>query len=434
MSNAPMTPHPAAGSREIFAWAMYDFANSGYTTVVLTAIYSAYFVGVVANSSNTGDATFLWTLAIAIANSLVLISAPILGAIADRQAWKKRFLIITTVGCAVGTAMLATTGPGDVAWATGWIVLASFLYYTGENLIAAFLPEIAPHGRMGWISGYGWTIGYLGGLAVLALCLAYIRYAQAHGSPATHYVPMTMLIVAVCFVLAALPTFLWLRERTVPQPRMAGIGYIRMGWRRLLASWTHARHYVDLTRFLFAVCVFHCGINTVIVLAAIYAQQAMGFTMQDTLLLIIVVNLTAAVGAALFGRLQDRIGAITTLRITLLIWICAMILAYFATERPGFWVVANLVGLAMGASQSAGRALVGLFCPPERAAEFFGLWGVAVKLANIIGPLSYGVIAAVTAGNHRVALVTTVVYFALGFALLFAVDEKRGRAAAGLHY
>jgi len=428
------TPLPAASGREIFAWAMYDFANSGYTTVVLTAIYNAYFVSVVAGGENSGDATFLWTLAIALANILILLSAPVVGAIADHLAWKRRFLIVTTMGCAIATAMLATTGPGDVVWATGWVIASSFLYYTGENLIAAFLPEIAPPERMGWVSGYGWTIGYVGGLLVLGLCLAYIYYAQAQGLPSTHFVPVTMVIVAVCFVLAALPTFFWLRERSQPQPRTPELSYLRMGFQRLRATWAHARHYRDLTRFLIAVFTYHCGINTVIVLAAIYAQQAMGFTLQDTLLLIIVVNITAAVGAAIFGRVQDRIGAITTLRITLLLWIAAMILAYFTTERAGFWVVANLVGAAMGASQSAGRALVGLFCPPQRAAEFFGLWGVAVKFAYVVGPLSYGLIAALTAGDHRLALASTVIYFVIGFAILFAVDEKRGRVAAGLHY
>ncbi|MFQ5761150.1 MAG: MFS transporter, partial [Acidiferrobacterales bacterium] len=199
-----------APSRQIFAWAMFDFANSGYTTVVLTAVFNAYFVGVVAanaNASTGGSGTLYWTIAIAIANALVLVSAPVLGAIADHRANKKRFLALTTTGCVVFTALLATIGPGDVWLAMVFVIVASFMFATGENLIAAFLPEIAPQADMGRISGYGWSLGYLGGLLVLGACLAYVSWAQAHGHSAAQYVPITMLITASMFALAVMPTF-----------------------------------------------------------------------------------------------------------------------------------------------------------------------------------------------------------------------------------
>ena len=162
---------------------MYDFANSGYTTVVLTAIYSAYFVGVVAhtNGADNGTATFLWTLAMGITNFLVLVIAPVLGAVADRRAWKKRFLLVTTVGCVVFTALLGVAGPGDIGLAMLLVILASFMFANGENLIASFLPEIARPDDMGRISGYGWALGYLGGLLVLGLCLAWIAWAEGQG-------------------------------------------------------------------------------------------------------------------------------------------------------------------------------------------------------------------------------------------------------------
>jgi UMF1 family MFS transporter len=155
---------------------MYDFANSGYTTVVLTAVFNAYFVGVVAvNVGGQGVGTLYWTIAIAITNALVLVTAPILGAIADHRADKKRFLAVTTIGCVIFTASLATVGPGDVVLGMVLVVLASTMFHTGENLISAFLPEIAPQRDMGRISGYGWALGYMGGLIVLAMCLAYVR-------------------------------------------------------------------------------------------------------------------------------------------------------------------------------------------------------------------------------------------------------------------
>ncbi len=411
---------------------MYDFANSGYTTVVLTAIFNAYFVGVVAGkgADTSGMATFLWTLAMAITNLLVLASAPVLGAIADHGAHKKRFLALTTGGCVVFTALLGTVGEGDVALGVTLVVLSSLMYASGENFIAAFLPEIAREEDMGRISGYGWSLGYMGGLLVLGMCLAYIQWAQAHGEPATHYVPVTMWITAAMFAVAALPTFLWLRERAAAQPLPAGQSYLRIGFARVRHTLVNARHHRDLFRFLVTLAVYYCGINTVIVLAAIYAQEVMGFGMQETIIMILVVNVTAAIGALGFGFVQDRLGSVRTLAFTLGVWIVALVTAYFTETRAGFWIVANLVGISLGSSQSAGRALVGQFSPPERAAEFFGLWGLAGKLAAVIGPLTYGLITYVSHGDQRLALLSTCIFFIVGLALLTTVNEARGRQAA----
>ena len=147
-------------------------------------------------------------------------------------------------------------------------------------------------------------------------------------------------------------------------------------------------------------------------------------------MLILVVNITAAIGAFIFGFVQDKFGSINTLKITLLIWVAATTLAYFTETVNMFWVVANLVGIALGASQSAGRALVGMFSPPDRNGEFFGLWGLATKLAAIIGPLSYGFITYITQGDHRLALLSTTMFFVIGIILLFTVNEKRGILSA----
>jgi len=411
---------------------MYDFANSGYTTVVLTAVFNAYFVGIVAanDADRSGTATLLWTVAMAITNFLVLVSAPVLGAIADRGAHKKRFLAFTTIGCVLFTLLLGLVGRGDVMLGMVLVILATLMFASGENFIAAFLPEIASQKEMGRISGYGWSLGYLGGLLVLGLCLVYIQSAQSRGDVAEQYVPVTMWITAGMFALAALPTFIWLHERAVPRRLAPGESYFRIGFARVHHTLAHARHYRDLFRFLVTLAVYYCGINTVVVLAVIYAQEAMGFTMQENIILIMVVNVTAAVGALSFGLVQDRLGSVRTLAITLVVWVVALVLAYFTESRAGFWVVANLVGLALGSSQSAGRALVGQFSPPGRSAEFFGLWGLAGKLAAVIGPLVYGLVTFITHGNHRQALLSTCVFFIAGLLLLLTVNERRGRAAA----
>ncbi len=167
-----------------------------------------------------------------------------------------------------------------------------------------------------------------------------------------------------------------------------------------------------------------------IALAAIYAQQVMGFETKDTILLVIAVNVTAAIGAFGFGYAQDRIGKVRALRITLYGWLAMVVVAYFGTTQAVFWIAANLAGLAMGSSQSAGRALVAYFSPPDRSGEFFGLWGVATRLASILGPVTYGAVTWATDGNHRLAILVTGAFFVVAIALLAAVNERRGHAAA----
>jgi len=404
---------------------MYDFANSGYTTVVITAVFNAYFVSVVAEGAPW--ATFAWTAALAVSYALIVLTAPVIGAWADAHAAKKRLLAATTIGCVLFTAGLACVGRGDLAAGIALVILSNFCFGTGENLIAAFLPEIAEGEAMGRVSGWGWSLGYLGGIVSLGACLAYVTHAQLQGVPATGFVPVAMLITAGIFALASLPTFLFLRERA--QPAAAG-RVVRGAMARVGETLAQARHFADLWRFLVCVVFYQAGIQTVIALAAVYAQEAMGFTTRDTIVLILLVNITAAAGAFAFGQVQDRMGHVRTLVLTLIGWVVTVLLAWAAEGPMLFWIAANLVGLCLGSSQSAGRALVGYLSPPARAAEFFGLWGLAVKLSAILGPLTYGAVTWMTHGNHRLAILVTGLFFVAGLAILAGLDTARGRRAA----
>lgn len=428
-----MSPPPITASRaEKFAWSMYDFANSGYTTVVLTTIFNAYFVAVVAGGAmDSGAATFLWTSSIAAANALVLLSAPVIGAIADHRAWKKRFLVATTVGCVVTTALLGLVGPGAVAAGVLLLIASYVCFGTGEYLIAAFLPELASDDEMGRLSGYGWGLGYFGGLLTLALCLAWITRAQALGHDETRFVPATLWLTAVVFALAAAPTFALLRERAIPAAGALRASAVTAGFRRVAATLAEARHFTDLFRFLVTLIVFQAGMSTVIVVAAIYAREELAFASDDLIVMVMVVNVTAAIGALAMGHLQDRIGSARSLTIALGTWIVAILLVLRAREPADIWLPANLIGLAMGSTQSAARALIGQFTPAGRSGEFFGLWGLATHSAAIVGPLSYGAMSWATGGDQRTALLSTLVFFVAGLALLTTVNETRGRRAAG---
>jgi UMF1 family MFS transporter len=422
-----------AGLRELIAWAFYDFANSGYTTVVQTTIFSTYFVGVVAGGAagvSPGLATLLWSLSVGFANFIVMFSAPLIGAVADIKACKKRFLLWSSLGCIATTALLALVGPGDYKLGMALVTLSVIMFAYGENLIAAFLPELVPERQMGRLSGYGWGLGYFGGLLTLLICLGYIHWATQQGMTEAEAVPVTLLITAGIFAVTAAPTFLWLKERAKPSPGRLDWSVFSASFGRLRHTFQEARRFRDLIRFLSTLAVYQSGVSTVIVLAAIYAQQVMGFDTQSLIVLIMVINVTAAFGALICGQLQDRIGSVPTLAITLVIWIAALIAAYMAEARADMWIVGNMIGIAMGASQAVGRALVSKFSPPDRAGEFLGLWGLVNRLSVIVGPLCYGLINYWSGGNHRLSLLSTLAFFVLGLLLLSKVDEDRGRAAA----
>jgi UMF1 family MFS transporter len=244
---------------------------------------------------------------------------------------------------------------------------------------------------------------------------------------------MSLLFTAIIFAVTAAPTFLWLNERAISKPLPAGLTYLQAGFAEVRNTLVHTTQLPDLFRFLLCLTLFQAGVATVIVVAAIYAQEVMGFDSQQLIILIMVVNFTAAAGAFVFGFAQDHWGSVPSLAAGLLVWIVAIVLTLLADQERDVWIAANLIGLAMGATQAGGRALIGRLTPEARNAEFFGLWGLATRAAAILGPVSYGITNRLTDGNHQVALLSTLAFFILGLLVLFTVNEERG-VQAGQSY
>lgn len=420
--------NPGVRKREVFGWAMYDFANSGYTTVVITAVFAAYFVGGIAQKAEW--ATFAWTAALSASYAIVMLTMPSLGAYADLRAAKKRLLMITTAGCVLSTAALALAGPSSVAFAVLLIIVSNTFFAYGESLTAAFLPELAKTEALGKVSGWGWAFGYFGGMLALGICLGYVIWAQGRGIPADQFVPVTMLITAVIYGLASLVTFRLLKERAQPNPAALREGGMKASLAQLRQTFRQARNYRDFMWLLGSAVFYQGGVAVAIALAAIYAEQVIGFQPQETMVLIFVLNFAAAGGAFAFGYFQDRIGHKLALGITLVGWIATCVIAAVTTTKGGFWYAAAIAGVCMGSSQSAGRAMAGMFAPKKQLAEFYGLWTFAIRLASIIGPLSYGAITWMTGGDQRTAILSTAVLFAVGLVLLGPVNVQRGRQAA----
>ncbi len=415
--------NPGVAKRELFGWAMYDFANSGYTTVVLTAVFNAYFVSVVAAKAEW--ATLAWTATLAFSCLLVVLTAPAIGALADARRSKKFFLLLATVGCVAATAGLAWVGPGNVALAVILIIVSNYCFSIGETLNSAFLPELAHQDAMGKVSGWGWSFGYLGGMVALGLSLAYVFHAQKTGATAASFVPVTMLITAAIFAISVVPTFLLLKERGAPgSVKNSGAG-VRDSIERLKLTWRESARYKDFRIILASGVFYQAGISVVIALAAVYAEQAMKFTSTQIMMLVFLVNIASAVGAFGFGYFQDKIGHKKALSMTLVAWMFMTVLAYLATEPIVFWIAAVIAGLCMGSSQSVGRAMVGVLSPPDRLGEFYGLWALATRIAAIIGPLTYGLVTWMTNNNHRLAILSTGLFFVIGWLILRGLGDMK---------
>jgi len=395
--------------------------------VVITAVFAAYFVGAVADKADW--ATLAWTSALSLSYAIVMFTMPAMGAWADRHAAKKKLLMLVTVACVVSTAALSWVGPGQVTLAIICIVISNTFYAYGESLTAAFLPELAKPEAVGRISGWGWAWGYLGGMLSLGICLAYVLWAQGQGQTAGQFVPVTMWVTAGIYALAASLTFVFLQERSVPQ---LGKKQRVSQWQQLRQTFQEAKAYKDFMQLLACAVAYQGGVAVAITLAAIYAEQVIGFEPQETMVLIFVLNIAALVGSLVLGYAQDRIGHKLALSLTLWGWGLTCILAALSTSKEVFWWAAALAGLCMGSSQSSGRAMAALLIPTHRLAEFFGLWAFAIRLASILGPMGYGLITWLTDGNQRLAIAATTSLFLLGWLLLLPVNLLRGQQFAAL--
>ncbi|HEX6202999.1 MAG TPA: MFS transporter, partial [Thermoanaerobaculia bacterium] len=418
------TSHPPVRKREIFGWAMFDFANSSYTTIVVTVAFSVFFTSLVAPA---GRGELLWGIGVLVSNGFVVLLSPLVGAVADDSGRKKLFLFASYVVCVVGTAALWLVVPGAVWIGLALFVVSNVAFAFGENFAAAFLPEISTAKNIGRISGLGWGLGYFGGLFSL-LAIAPLLAGDFVAANLAD-LRLAWVVTAAFFAVAGIPTFVLLRERAPRGPRRTVRGYARVGYARLGDTFRSLGHFRDLARFLAVFFVFTCGLAAVINFSAIYAKGTLAFTGGEIITLFLVVQISSAAGALGFGWIQDRLGALRTVRLTLVLWVAVCVAAYLATDKATFWGVALGAGLGIGSLQSACRALVGLFAPLEKTGEMFGFWGLAGKAAFAVGPFVFGALTWLS-GSQRVAILSTGLFFVVGLLALGGVSEARGRAAA----
>jgi UMF1 family MFS transporter len=399
---------PQASKKEIFGWAMFDFANQAYTLLIITVIFPVLFTTVIVGDAgdNYRLGNLLWSVALGLSYFMVVLSGPVFGAIMDYSALKKRFLFLSYVLTIVATTLLYFVEPGMIVLGVTMIIISNFAYATGESFIAAFLTSLGPPKDLGKISGFGWALGYVGGLFSAGFVIVYLGDATAENFDRIRWVGP---FAAVFFMLAAIPTFLWLKEPGKRRELPKGETFLSMGFIRLGKTVREIRQYWDLAIFLVSVFFAMAGIYIVISFAFIYGDQIVMWDENVRILMFVIVQITAAVGAIVFGYVQDRIGAKLTYNLTLVLWFFAVLGIWgvkdltvwfnsvFAMDIEAqymFLYIGVLAGLSLGSSQSASRALVGIFSPEEKSAEFFGFWGLSNKLAGVFGIIGLGLLQA----------------------------------------
>ncbi len=410
---------PASTRAQRFVWCLFDFGNSAFPTVIITSVYALYFKRVVvAEAGGRGDE--LWGLATALGAFVVFLTAPLLGTLGDRLGRKRAFMATHAWACIAVTALLTMTGEGTIALAVVLVVAGVYCFEMANVFYNGFLPELVARDRVASLSGKGWAFGYAGGLLCLLLVLLLTKGLGVH----ERWLP---LAVAAWYLVFTLPTILLLRDAPAPSGRRDSGGV----WQKL----GEIRRYPSLVRFLVAMFFYLNGLNTVYVFAAIFAQQSLGFTVTESIVLIMVLNVVASPGALLAARVAERCGAKQSIVWSLWLWLAAIaggIVAASpelwsdpATRRVFFWGVAAVASLCIGATQATSRTFVGELAPPGMSGEFFGFMALSGRASAVLGPFVFGVLSHARGGDQRLALGSVAAFFAVGLVLLLRVPDPQ---------
>ena len=413
-----------ASRRALASWCLYDWANSAFPTVIETFIFSAFFARAVAADVATG--TEQWGYALAAAGIAVAILSPILGAVADRGGTRKPWLLAATLLMATAAAMLWFTKPNPdyVLWALVWFALGTVAFEFGTVFYNAMLPDLVPEEKLGRLSGWGWGLGYAGGLACLVIALFGLIRAQPFGLDAQAAEPVraTALLVSAWTVVFALPLLLF-----TPDRKATGIAPARAVREGLAALWRtlqEARRYRNIGVFLIARMVYTDGLNTVFAFGGIYAAGTFGMATDEIILFGVALNVTAGLGAAAFAWIDDWIGPKQTILIALVGLVAAGTALVLVEGKTLFWILGLVLGIFFGPAQAASRSLMARLVPQGMEAEMFGLYALTGKATAFAGPLLLGW-ATVAYGSQRAGMATTLAFIALGFVLLLFVKAPK---------
>jgi UMF1 family MFS transporter len=425
---------------ELRAWAMYDWANSAFMTTVVAAVFPIYYSSVAAATLDGNTATFRFSVATTIALALIAFVSPVLGALADYTASKKKLLALFMIIGVTATAGMGFIYRGDWVLALVLFMIGNIGIYGSFTFYDSLLPHIATGEEFDRVSTAGYALGYLGGGLLLAVNLAWIQKPEWFGLPdAGVAVRLSFVSVAVWWLLFSIPLF-----RRVPEPPASAARIARTAARAgatpsfaqaLATSFSELRGTLsELRRFkqaflmLLAFLIYNDGIGTMIRMASIYATQ-IGIASSHLIAALMIVQFVGIPFSFLFGRLAARLGAKRAIFLSLVVYTVISILGYFMKTALHFYVLAFLVGTVQGGSQALSRSLFAQMVPKDKSSEFFGFFSVFEKFAGIFGPMVFALSIALL-GSSRAAILSVIVFFVVGALVLSRVDIEEGERVA----
>ncbi len=427
MTSAPAEPSAKLNRREVFAWAMYDWANSAYSTLSITML--VYYIKEVVVPGRLGTVVWAWGISLSMLTAAVL--SPILGALADANAGKRRWLAGTALSGAACAVLLALVPPQSAWLVISLFVITCLMFELSLGFYNGFLPEIADEQNLNRVSAWGYALGYLGGALALLLALGVKIFGESLGLPeVADQLRAGIFIMGLWWGLFTLPTIWILRDRgTAPEQKLPPVKAISQAIGEVGHTLRNIRLYKTLSLFLLAFLFYNDGIQSVISQSSTFAIDVLSFSVGELIILILVIQLVALPGALLVGRLADWIGQKPTLVGCLAVWIGLIIAAYHITSKPQFWVLGVVLAFVMGGTQSISRAIMGLMTPVSRSAEFFGFFNFSGKATSFLGTFLFGLIIAQT-GDPRLAILSLLVFFLIGWGIVASINIQKGRREA----
>jgi len=404
--------------KQVGAWALFDFANSVYPAVITSVVFNYFYIQVVVGNE-AGEGDWWWARAVSLSALIVALSSPVMGAVADRAGVRKRLMAVYVTMCVTAVALFTTLGPGLAFWGFVLFMVANVGFEGSLVFYNAYLPDIVPKERQGWVSGLGFGIGYLGSAVGLVLAIPF----------AEENVGVVWIMVAMFFLVFSIPSFLYLPHDV--KGAMSVGGAARWGVTSLKEIVGEVLREKDLRRFLLAFFFYIDGILTAIYMSNSIGATTFGFTQTELIYLYLVVQFAALAGAFALAKPTDTAGPKKVLTGVLVLWIAVATSLYFVTSQLGFAVLAVLAGFGLGSAQAASRAFMSSLIPDGREAEMFGFYALCGKSSSIIGPFVFGYVAVATGGDQRLAVMAISVLFVIGLVLLQRVNDPKaanGRA------
>ncbi len=410
----------------MFSWCLYDWANSAFSSVVTTFVFATYFTEAVAESPTVG--TVQWGHTLGLCGLIIALLSPVFGAVGDRGGRRKPWLAVFTLLCVGATSLLwfIAPSPSYTRWALLLFGLATLGFEFATVFYNAMLPDIVSEDYLGRVSGWGWGLGYVGGL--LCLVIALLVFVQAPqppfglDRPSSEHIRATSVLVGIWYALFSLPLFLWTADR--PSMGLAARAAVREGLRTLGSTLSHLRRHGNLVRFLLAHMIYADGLVTLFAFGGIYAAGTFGMDFSEVIWFGIALNVTAGIGSALFAWVDDRAGSKPTIVIALVCLIALGAVGVLAESKQTFWVFGTALGIFVGPAQAASRSLMARLAPKDLQAEMFGLFALSGKATTFLGPLLLGAVTE-TFHSQRAGMASVLAFFLMGLLLLLPVKEPR---------